>query len=362
MPWIQGRSPKTILRFQWDQPVVGAGGAKGAVVLDGKILTARTVRDRQSSRVVLAIGTDSGRTWSDGAAIVESGSDGPRDLGDGCLLSLGKRRLWYVFRDNLLSASPPRFSIRVCESTDAGKTWAPHSTVAQSAGEFRGHWSPSLVIHAGTVHCLYDDENLPWENGFRRHQWLLKKTWNPQTKTWEAPVVVSRAHDPKHLSRDGMGTASVLSDGEWVATLESVGTDPLHASVVRTVRSSDGGRTWSWVTRERSIIHEGNRPKFSAYAPWLTRLPNGHLACVFTSNERQETHDAPGTPAHRLHGDVLMRLSTDGGRTWSGPTTIYQGGGRNYMPQLVVSGQNQVALLCLDFALDKFVCVPGRWK
>ena len=342
--------------------MLGAGGAKGAVVVGGRILACRTVRDSRSAKVVFSEGTDSGRNWRDVATVADTGIDGPRDIGDGCLLSLGDGELWYAYRDNHLSSSPPAFAIRIARSTDSGRTWSAHSTVAESRGQFRGLWSPSLLLDGKTVHCLYDDEDRPWAEGFPRHQWLLKKRFDPSTNAWVDPVVVSRAHVPKHLSRDGMGTALVLPDGEWVATLESVGTDPLHASVVRTVRSTDGGRTWSWKVRERELVHAGARPRFSAYAPWITRLPDGRLVCVFTSNERQETPDAPGTPAHRLHGDVLARVSSDHGRSWSMPTTLYVGGGRNYMPQLVVLGAGKVALLCLDFALDKFVCVPGRLR
>ena len=347
--------------IRWETPVTGAGGAKGALASRGAVWTARTVRDDRSVRVVCAVGDDFGRRWSDVGTIVAA--EPGADLGDGCLLENGRREWWYAFRDHRLGTGTPRFSIRVARSLDAGRTWEPHSTVATSSGARRGLWSPSLWrIPDGRILCLHDDEDTPFAGGFPGHQWLVAREWKPAEGKWSEPAVASRAHDPKHLSRDGMGSLVAFDNRRFMATLESVSTDPTHASVVRLVTSNDGGRTWSWSREERGIVHAALRPGHSAYAPWTTRLPDGSLACVFTSNEAQPVPDAPATPAHRLHGDVMVRISSNRGASWGETTLAYRGGGRNYMPQLISLGKGRVALLLLDFALDTFVCVPGRME
>src|SRR5262249_52889688 len=146
----------------------------------------------------------------------------------------------------------PDYAIRVAVSEDAGRTWKAHSTVtahafATNEPPSKGLWAPSLFeAPDGRLQCYYDDEKTPLDAGFRGHQWLLMRTWNPASRIWENPVVVSRAHDPKDLSRDGMGTVVALSRNRLLCALESVQTTPPHAGVIRYVTSDDGGSTWSW--------------------------------------------------------------------------------------------------------------------
>ncbi|MFM7322027.1 MAG: sialidase family protein [Armatimonadota bacterium] len=348
-------------RARWEAPVSGAGGAKGAIVVGDRILTTRTVRDASRAQVVLAEGADGGRIWRDVGTIVATEAGDPHDIGDGCLLAPRAAEWWYAYRDNHPSGDAPWFAIRVRTSRDRGRTWENHSTVATSTGARRGLWSPFLArLRNGRIACLHDDEDLPFAAGFPGHQWLAMRVWDEDDKAWRAPSVVSRAHSPRHLSRDGMGSLIDCGGGRLLTVLESVGTDALHASVVRSVRSDDGGATWSWSRRERELVHAADRPRFSAYAPWATAFPGGWIACVFTSNESQADPDAPATPAHRLHGDVLLCWSRDEGKSWSRPEVVHRGGGRNYMPQLLPLGNGRLALLLLDFAADTFVCVPGR--
>ena len=141
--------------------------------------------------------------------------------------------------------------------------------------------------------------------------------------------------------------------------LETVTTTPEHASQIMFVTSSDNGNHWSWETTERSVIFRSKVSRYSAYCPWLTVLSNGVLACVFTSNDRADSHDAPGTPAGKLHGDVMLSTSQDQGKTWSKAEVVYAGGNRNYMPQLLEVSPGKLVCLSLDHAIDKFTAVNG---
>lgn len=347
------------MQFSFEKAALPAGGAKGAIVYKGGILTTRTVRRDGKADVILVKRTPDGKQWTDGSVIVSKPDAPGTDIGDGCLCVVGKE-LWFSYRDNQLRANT--FSIKVAHSVDGGKSWSSHSTVAMSAGVRQGLWSSHLVdLGDGKVLCTFDDETSPWKT-HPGHQWLTGVVWNPKARTWNEPRTVSRAHNPEHLSRDGMPSVVRLGKAPGSplgCALETVTTTPEHASQIMFVTSSDNGNHWSWETTERSVIFRSKVSRYSAYCPWLTVLSNGVLACVFTSNDRADSHDAPGTPAGMLHGDVMLSTSQDQGKTWSKAEVVYAGGNRNYMPQLLEVSPGKLVCLSLDHAIDKFTAVNG---
>jgi hypothetical protein len=332
-------------------PIYPAGGAKGAALRGKAILTTRTVMSGDKKIVYCAQGTNNGKKWKDIGEIV---TDTARiDVGDGCLLARKNKQLWYSCRHNDVAGS--RFAIEVYTSTDGGKKWKKHSTVAASEGKRRGLWSSFLLEKQnGDVWCFYDDEDTPYREGFVGHQWFVARRWDEKKKIWGDPVVVSRANDPKHLSRDGMGSVVEMPDGELICVLESVQTTPLHAGNIRLVSSIDGGKSWSHLVKEREVIYQPGKPRFAAYCPWLTLLPDGELLCVFATNEDQSTHDAPATPAGQLHCDIKLIRSKNRGRVWSAPLTLYSETHRAYMPQLLAVSSKSVVCLFLDFQYNQF--------
>jgi hypothetical protein len=132
-----------------------------------------------------------------------------------------------------------------------------------------------------------------------------------------------------------MGTAVALSRRRLGCALESVQTFRPHANLVRFVTSDDGGRTWSWTREERRVLYQPAKPDFMALAPYLTRLADGALACVFCTDEDRDQPDRSGTPPGRLNMDVKLVTSADGGRTWGAPETVYADTHRAYLPGLV---------------------------
>ncbi len=347
------------MQFSFEKAALPAGGAKGAIVYKGGILTTRTVRRDGNADVILVKRTPDGKQWTDGSVIASKPDAPGTDIGDGCLCLVGKE-LWFSYRDNQLRANT--FSIKVAHSVDGGRSWSSHSTVATSAGARQGLWSSHLVdIGDGKVLCTFDDETSPWKT-HPGHQWLTGVVWNPKARSWIEPRTVSRAHNPEHLSRDGMPSVVRLGKAQGSplgCALETVTTTPEHASQIMFVTSNDNGKHWSWVSTERSVIFRSKVSRYSAYCPWLTVLSNGVLACVFTSNDRADSHDAPGTPAGKLHGDVMLSTSQDQGKTWSKAEVVYAGGNRNYMPQLLEVSPGKLVCLSLDHAIDKFTAVTG---
>jgi hypothetical protein len=347
------------VQLSFSKAALPAGGAKGAIVYKGAILTTRTVRRNGNAEVILVKGTPDGRTWTDGAVIASQPDTPGTDIGDGCLCVVGKE-LWFSYRDNQLRANT--FSIRVAHSLDGGKSWKVHSTVATSQVARQGLWASHLFdIGDGSVLCTFDDEASPWKS-HPGHQWLTGMVWDPAKRTWSEPRTVSRAHNPAHLSRDGMPSVVRLGKAQGSplgCAFETVTTTPEHASQIMFVTSSDNGNHWSWETSERFVIFRSKYSRYSAYCPWLAQLSNGVLACVFTSNDRADSHDAPGTPAGKLHGDVMISTSQDQGKTWSKAEVVYAGGNRNYMPQLLEVTPGKLVCLSLDHAIDKFTAVTG---
>ena len=336
----------------WQVPVT-----RGTIRLrDGRLIGARTDGSAAggATAVLASESLDSGKTWRPLATIVES--DVP-DLGDGGFLDSKRHGLLYVCRKN---RPPKEFAIEVFQSQGGGKTWTPHSTVTshtltETGGPSRGLWAPTLAeTPQGRLLCVYDDENFPLLHGFPGHQWLMGRFWEAKTKTWSEPVVVSRAHDPKHLSRDGMGT--VVSTGKRLTcAFESVSTAPPHENLVRFVTSADDGANWSWQKSERKTLYAPPKPKFMALSPFLISRTDGSLTCVFCTDEDREKPDRSGTPPPKLNMDIKQVVSRDGGETWSASMAIFAGGHRNYLPGLVALPKGKSLALWLDFAQNKLL-------
>jgi len=334
-------TPESTIRWEVPNP---SPGAKGAVAMPGGVvLIPGHASEGRGVGLTCHATRDGGRNWAK-IGLIASDPDPATDLGDGNLVRLRGGRLLATYRRNQYrgsSAASPRYAIEVAESKDGGRSWRRHSTVETSrAGSIRpsrGLWAPLLFVRAsGEVQCYYDDENTPWLRGFPGHQWLMMRALDPRTGRWRPPVVVSRAPDRKHLSRDGMAAVVERLDGTLVCALESVQTEPPHAGLLRVVTSTDGGRTWDWSRGLRPPLYQPADVRYHAFSPWLLSLPSGEILCGFATNEDRPEPGISGTPPHRLGLDIKTSLSRDGGRTWGRPVPLYRGTGRNYLPGLVL--------------------------
>lgn len=90
--------------------------------------------------------------------------------------------------------------------------------------------------------------------------------------------------------------------------------------------SSDGGRSWRFLSRVgQSGSHNGNPPA-------LALLSDGRLACTY---------------ANRSHQAMVLRLSSDGGRSWSGPVGIRANPFHHDMgyPQMAVNQRGELVVI-----------------
>lgn len=344
----------------WSREVRPGPGPKGAACLTGgAVLCARTVGGPDRVLVECLRSTDRARTWSKLSTIVSRPPGA--DVGDGSMLAMPDGRVLYSYRDNRGQGAAVSYALRVAVSADGGASWSPHSTVATGDGETGGLWSSFLLNHPAGLQCYYDDERSPWEAGFRRHQWLTLRTWDPDSGTWVRPVTVSRARDPSHLSRDGMPAVVDLPDGRLLCVLESVDVRPPHCGVVLAVTSDDGGKTWSWRERERGLVYQPADRRFGAFCPWIVRVAESRIVCVFGLNEGRDQPRAPGTPPADLGLDVACVESTDAGRTWSPPAILYAGTHRNALPGVFSLGEPADTLVCHWVDADRgFLMCEGR--
>jgi hypothetical protein len=359
------------LEIHWAPLSAKAGGGKGTVQLaSGHILATHERHIDGEHQVVCSRSVDGGRTWKELSVIATQ--NGPATVGDGHLLQLPTGEVLFSYRHNLLGEEekdPRNYSIRVSISRDGGRNWRPHSTVATSSHDprrepdaLRGLWSSFLLLtDKGELQCYYDDEETPHREGFLRHQWLTMRTWDAESKQWVNPVTVSRAHNPAHLSRDGMPSILQLASGRLLCAFESVQTAPPHANLIRFTTSDDGGKTWSWVREERGLLYESpGKPRHLSISPWLARTSNGRLVCVFATDEDREVPGISGTPPHQLYLDIKYTHSADDGRTWSRPAALVFGGGhRNYVPGIVELQDGSLLVTFLDFAAGAHRAMRG---
>lgn len=320
--------------------VTPAPGPKGALAFDGSLfIPGSEVRDGEV-RLRCHASRDEGKTWQS-LGVIARDADPSTDLGDGNLVATKDGKLFAVVRRNHYrgkASSSPVYRIEVFQSGDRGKSWELHSQVvtnrAGSLKPSRGLWAPLLfVTREGDLLCFYDDESTPWLRGFPGHQWLMAKRWNAHRGDWGGPVVVSRAPDSRHLSRDGMAAVAERKDGTLVCILESVQTSPPHAGLLRMVTSRDQGRSWEWARRQ--VLFEPKDTRFHAFSPWLAALTDGTWVCAFATNEDRRIPGISGTPPRELNLDIKAIWSRDEGKTWSAPEPLYSGTHRNYLPSIV---------------------------
>lgn len=90
--------------------------------------------------------------------------------------------------------------------------------------------------------------------------------------------------------------------------------------------SADDGRSWSFLSRVgQTGRHNGNPPA-------LALLPDGRLACAY---------------ANRSHQAMVLRLSSDGGRSWSAPLQIRANPFQQDMgyPQMAVNQRGELVVI-----------------
>ena len=228
-------------RIDFSDSFASAGFKAPLQIADGSLLGVRT----EAGTLKCFRSTDFGKTWPMYSTIATD--DTPHaDIGDGHLIMLANGDILYSYRQNHLHGLATRdklFSIKIAVSSDGGKSWRHHSTVAAARGTDFGLWSSFLLEKRnGELQCYYDDERSPSLAGLERHQWISMRTYNLATGKWENPITVSRATGLT-LSRDGMCSVVEVLPEHLVCVCEGVQETPPHRGCLWIVDSKDGGKT-----------------------------------------------------------------------------------------------------------------------
>lgn len=128
---------------------------------------------------------------------------------------------------------------------------------------------------------------------------------------------ISIAEATEEHPRNDSASIVELENGElfgvWIEmhASEFGGNDEAPSSIA-SMRSFDGGRTW----QDRRIEVSPEAGDRSVYNPSLVVLPNGELLFFYLKYHRLEWNQP-------LEASGFIKLSTDGGRTWSKPDRIW---------------------------------------
>lgn len=145
---------------------------------------------------------------------------------------------------------------------------------------------PWIVAHPdGTLYCVFREGT---EHGYSAAGRALLTRSTDRGRTWSAAetIVDQPQVDDRNVA------VSVLADGDLLVAYNTY--DAAHQSQAMTVRSADGGRSWS---QPRPLDRANTRTKSAA-----ATLSNGHLLLPY--------YIAPGNGA-------LAALSSDNGVTWA---------------------------------------------
>jgi hypothetical protein len=301
-------------------------GSREELIFDNK-------NSKQGKRVICVRSLDGGTKWERLATIVED-LNNDIDLGDGSMIRQNGM-IYYIYRYNKFAgkyADQPYYSIRIKQSSDAGKSWSDHSIVEEirpPKGRKSGLWTPRLLVtSSGIMQAYYDDGDLPEriKGGTNQGQWGVMKSWNKSNNTWENMVITSRPpvalKGPLNIVADGARTPLEISPGHIWSPVESVILDDKPGSrslVLRYTESLDYGKSWSWQHGSWPILYELPPKVGNEYYDWswplAVQLRNGNLVVVFRSNEKSSV-PTKGT-AHQTDKYPFFLLSSNKGRSWT---------------------------------------------
>lgn len=288
---------------------------RATALSDGRVMVAFAHPTSVGKAIACVVSNDGGKTWAGYRRICEHPA--PVDLDNAFPLQLADGTVLVAYRRH--DRKDHIFRIEVSSSGD-GNNWAFRSTVATG---IQGIWEPFLLpLPGGMVQVYYASEE-----GCYPDQRIEMRTSTDGGRSWGAPVTVAK----KSGSRDGMPGVVQLNELELLVVFEAQDEPPFRF-VIRGVRSSDLGRTWS---ASRQLIQRPNNlvaAPWAAGAPSIIRLPDGRLMVSFQSDEHNAfvAGDRRRDPTHSRydylgHAHFAYVTSVDQGKSWAAPVHLLGG-------------------------------------
>ena len=223
----------------------------------------------------------------------------------------------------------PYGKVQLVRSRDGGETWLAPKTIANGPLDDRDAGIVQLpngeVVVTWFTSIAY---MLPWEAKrhpeYARHHgkipeevvrnglgyYMIRSADNGET--WSEPLRLSNCDQSPHgpiVLKDGslMQIGRRSRGGGDYKGLQPNG----DVSVISVSRSTDGGRTWSYVCPELPAAPGENVKPNMLWEPHLAELPDGRLVGMIRCHEQDDSLCRPG------HGYLRVSFSDDGGRTWT---------------------------------------------
>ena len=197
------------------------------------------------------------------------------------------------------------------KSTDNGTTWTGLTRMTWNSGD---SWLPSVAADSNTgIHVVWDDGTPGNREIYYKRSTDSGATWSGLTRmTWNsgassAPVVAADSSNRIHV---------VWYDGT------SSNAEILHK------RSTDGGATWSGITR--LTFNSGD-----SLWPSIATDSSGGIHVVWED----------GTPGN---DEIFYKSSSDSGVTWSGLTRLTWNADNSYTPSIAADSTNGIHVVWCD--------------
>ena len=264
-----------LINFNWsngeEKSLYNGGGAPRIYSVNNTLIAGYEIRSSSSGKNIIntMISTDNGNTW------VNSRKASFKDNLNCANIN------FYAYQGNLYMAYRATGTVsgkfqtylEVSISYDNGNSWQHHSEIAhyQNSGTY-GVWEPYLGVLNNKLTCFYanDSRNI---TSYQNIEYLV---WNGTS--WSNRTIISNGK--KHKSRDGMPVWTRLSNGYYIAGIESSKYGSTNPFVIQALVSSDGVN-WS----EPVDVYIPKTKKSKAAAPGIVELPTKQIVISFQTDE-----------------------------------------------------------------------------
>jgi sialidase-1 len=299
--------------------IVSTGDGVLLAFCEGRV---KSLSDSGDIDIVLRTSQDGGRTWGPQSVVVSDGDDtcgnpAPivlRDSGD-VVLAFTKN-LGTINQGAIQKGEAPPRSVWVTRSADAGATWEVPVEISKDVRKSDWRWYATgpghgIQLKDGTLVVACDHSTGP-DNADMHSHVILSKDGG---RTWTLGGIASEKTDES--------TVCELPDGRLYLNMRNYrGTNRRAVAY-----SGDGGKSWSPATDDTTLIEP---------------VCQGTVLRLFEDGPFRDSI-AFCNPASTKRENLTLRLSKDGGSTWS--TTIAVKVGPAAYSDLVEVGPGQIGVL-----------------
>ncbi|HVD56205.1 MAG TPA: hypothetical protein VNC17_05135 [Thermoleophilaceae bacterium] len=296
------------------------------------------------------IGTsrDGGRTWK---RVTVPGlsrcTGGTFDSATDPWLSAGPDGTVYFTGATLSFASEPESAaLFASRSRDRGRSWAPPVPYAGPSPRLEREVITADPIRPGNAYVVWweRDPLMPFVGS--THQFARTTDGGA---TWSTPTTVDAAPDG---ALDQSAEIHVLPNGSLLATFARIQIEGTAAvQQLLASRSDDQGQTWS---EPVEVVSQPIQPYLDPETG--DQLPNQdltfHSAAIAPDGTVYVAWDRASSPTT---GEIDIVKSSDGGVTWSGPTTLPGVSAFAFQPAIAVDARGTVGVTWYDTRND----LPG---